>query len=126
MIRKQVDVSQMFRHTVQNVHMPHVHQSHLLSMISYRKFFQSYGLSTLDFETMRFTKILRSSFRAALAKQIEFSGPLTVAQFMQQSSINPLQGYYTNKDPITVGVQKHKFYGWNEQNGPQTRRMEIL
>lgn len=39
-------------------------------------------------------------FRQALAKQIRFTGPMTIAQYMHEVLTHPKYGYYTNKSEV--------------------------
>ena len=47
-----------------------------------------------------------------LCAKIRFSGPITVAQYMQEVLTNPVHGIYTNKGPvISIGVLEFLTFG---------------
>ena len=42
----------------------------------------------------------RTSFEQELKAKIKFSGPMSIAQYMQEVLTNPAKGYYTTKEKV--------------------------
>ena len=42
----------------------------------------------------------RISFEKELKAKIKFSGPMSIAQYMQEVLTNPVKGYYTTKEEV--------------------------